>query len=209
MTDFVRLGASLGTIGTVLESDGQRAKEVFHGWAYGPRAASTSGERGGGLGSAGEEDRREEAKRRHRAAELHDEYVACAKQLEKVRDEMLRLLAIALPMHPASLRNTRTGDLDPITPGDVAAAGWCVSCWRNDQQMVAREKAKKSGLYYSTTLCRWCLGVKNSHGILPPLEVLRMHHEGRRISVQVMDEAVERAKAAAKPKKGKKGRKAA
>lgn len=205
MTDTVRLGAAASTLGTFLEADGHTLKQRFFDWSQGPQSASAAGERGGGLGEAGEMDRKDEAKRRKRAGELHDEYVTWLREFDRMVQTGMRFMAVGMPIHPSQLRNQRTGDLDPITPADVAAAGWCASCWRNDHQMVAIEVNKRTGLRYHASLCRWCAGVRAAHKIdMPPLEMVKLHHAGRRISVQAMETAVaELRKTEPKGKKAK------
>lgn len=209
MTDLPRLGASLSVLGTLYEDKGDKARLVLHGWGHGPRLVDNGTERGGGLGTAGEDDRKAEAKRRARAAEMHAEFQDIANQLERLADRGLRLFAVALPIHPAELRNQRTGDLDPITTADAAAAGWCASCWRNDQHLTIIETNKHS-LRYFRDYCRWCGGVKSTYGIEPPLSMLKLHHDGRRIAEKDMTAAVE-AVLEAMPKKPqtKKARRAA
>ncbi len=208
-SDLPRLAASLGVLGTVLEHQGQLAWDRMDGWTHGPRKAPQAGERGGGGGEAGQEDRKDESIQRARAARHFQEHQADLKLLDELTQRVLRRIDVACPPNTEEVKNRRTGDLDPVTPADVAAAGYCRSCWRNDQQMVVREKSK-SGLYVSATLCRWCLDVKRTYGIEPPLDVLKLHHAGRRISVTAMEEAVTAAtpKPSAKGKK-RKGKKAA
>lgn len=206
--DLPRLGASLGVLGTLLERDGQTAWDRMDGWQHGPRKAPQTGERGGGGGEAGAEDRKDEAIQRARAARHFQEFRADLAALDRLVTSLLRRIDVACPPNPAEMKN-RTGELEPVTPADVAAAGWCSSCWRNDQQMVVREKAKKSGLYYSPTLCRWCMDVKRTYGVEPPLEMLKLHHAGRRISVAAMEEAIAAIQPKKKSKKARKGKRKA
>lgn len=207
-TDLRRLGSSLGVLGTLLEDKGEQAWNTMDGWQHGPRKAPQSGERGGGGGDADLEDRKFESIQRARAARHFTEFRTDLDQLDTLVQSIIRRMDVACPPNIAEITNRKTGELDPVTPGDVAAAGWCASCWRNDQQMVVREKQKKSGLYYSSTLCRWCLNVKRTYGIEPPVEMLKLHHAGRRISVQAMEEAIAAALPKAKGKKQKKGKRA-
>lgn len=206
-SDLPRLGAATGLLGTLIEMRGQEAHDVTWGWENGPIQIARPGPRGGG-GVEGDEDRRAEIMQRIRAAKVHQQIRDFHNDLDKIVQQGLKLYDVAFPGHPAELRNKRTDSFDPITPADVAADGWCASCWRNDQQMVAREKNKR-GMYYSSTMCRWCQGVKATYDVEPPLEMLKLHHAGRRISEQMMREAVEEAKAKQPKKgKGKKGKKA-
>jgi hypothetical protein len=66
----------------------------------------------------------------------------------------------------------------------VAAEGWCVSCWRDDQHLVPIEKrasGPQKGSPYYRDLCRFCGGWKAEHGQEPPLDVLQRRHDGRRM----------------------------
>ncbi len=209
MTDFVRLGATLSTLGTMLEADGARADVTLSGWALGPQMPEAPPD-----GARDDEevvvnpDRKDERKHQARAAELHDEYQRAVRSLERQAETVLRILAVAIPVHPAELRNKRTGDLDPITAADAAAAGWCMSCWRNDQQMVIIETKKSTGLRYYRDYCRWCGSFKAEHKIEPPLEILKLHHDGRRISETDVADAVKAALSQLAAQSSKRSRKA-
>lgn len=194
MTDYKRLGATLNTLGTMLEHDGARVDSTLSGWATGPQTPEAPPD-----GARDEEEvivdptRKDDQKHQARAAELHQEYLDAVRKLERQAEVVLRILAVAIPVHPAALRNVRTGDLDPITAADAAAAGWCMSCWRNEQQMVIIETKKSTGLRYYRDYCRWCGAFKAEHKIEPPLEILRLHHDGRRISESDVADAVKAA----------------
>lgn len=205
--DLPRLGASLGVLGTLLEGIGQDAWDRMDGWQHGPRKAPQTGERGGGGGESGEEDRKDEAVQRARAARHFQEFRSDLAELDELCQKLLRRIDVACPPNPEDVKNRRTGDLDPITSADVAAAGWCQSCWRNDQQMVVIETHKRTGLRYFRDLCRWCGGVKSTYGIEPPLEILKLHHAGRRVNVADLEAAV-KAIIDAQPKTKKAKRKA-
>lgn len=216
-SDLPRLGAALGTLGTLLEdpSRGQAAYDRMQGWQHGPRSAPKAGERGGGGGEAAAEDRKAEEKQRQRAAEHFAEFRADLDALERLTYAVLRRVDVACPPNLSELKNRRTEDLDPMTPADAAVAGWCASCWRNDQQMVPIETNKKTGLRYHTSMCRWCGGVCSTYKVdMPPLEIVKLRHAGHRISVSQMEEAIAKATKAKQSKgktkgKGKKGKRAA
>lgn len=205
--DLPRLGASLGVLGTILERDGQTAWDRMDGWQHGPRKAPEIGVRGGGGGEAGAEDRKDEAIQRAMAARHFQAFRGDLNQIDELVQSILRRIDVACPPNPEDVKNRRTGDLDPVTSADVAVAGWCASCWRNDQQMVVIEVHKRSGLRYFRDYCRWCGGVKSTYGIEPPLEMLKLHHAGRRINVTDLEAAV-KAIIDAQPKSKKAQRKA-
>ncbi len=206
--DLLRLAASLGVLGTELEQKGLEAWDRMNGWQPGPAGDPMAWTRGGGGSETAAEDRKVEAKQARRAGQHLAEFRADLTALDDLVQQINRRMDMACPPDVSELRNRRTGETEfTETSGDIAAAGFCVSCWRNDKQMVVREKARKSGLYYSPTLCRWCMDVKRAYGIEPPVEVLKLHHAGRRISVQMMTEAIEAAKPSkAKGKKKRKGK---
>lgn len=189
-SDLPRLGASASVLGTLLEMKGQQAWDAMDGWQHGPRKAPERGVRGGGSGEAGEEDRKFEAIQRARAARHFQEFRADLTAYDELTQSLLRRIDVACPPNPEEVKNRKTGDLDPVTPADVAIAGYCASCWRNDQQMVVIEVHRRSGLRYFRDYCRWCGGVKSTYGIEPPMEILKVHHSGGRVSVKAMEAAV-------------------
>lgn len=203
-SDMPRLAASLGVLGTELEQKGVPALDALYGWKQGPSKVASPGERGGGGSEVAAEDRRAERAEARRAAVHHDEFVADLVLLNAVVQRINRRMDLACPPDMSEVKNRKTGEIAPETAGDIAAAGYCVSCWRNDKQMVVREKSK--GIFVSATLCRWCMDVKRTYDVEPPLEVLKLHHAGRRISVQVMEAAIAKVKPPPKGK-GKKRRK--
>lgn len=203
-SDLPRLGASLGLLGTLLEAKGQLAYDTMYGWT-GPRPMPSRGERGGGGSEIQAEDRRLEQVQRARAARHFDEWKADLNALDDLAQSLLRRIDVACPPHPAELRNRKTDDLDPVTAADVAAAGWCSSCWRNDQQMVPIEK-DRHGLRFYRDYCRWCGEFKARQKIEPPVELLRLRHEGRRITEADVAKALKAAKSKGKKSKKAKGK---
>lgn len=201
--DLPRLGASMGLLGTLLEGGGQLAWDTMDGWQHGPRKAPEAGERGGGGGEAGAEDRKDEAIQRARAARHFAAFLADLDAADVLVQSLIRRMDVACPPHPSALRN-KAGDLDPVTAADAAAAGWCKSCWRNDQQMVPVTPPEgKSRLKRYRDYCRWCGDFVGQHKIEPPLELLKVRHAGGRISEADVDKAIKAAKQAAMPKKAK------
>jgi hypothetical protein len=57
---------------------------------------------------------------------------------------------------------------------------WCSSCWRSNQhcEPVSGHHAGR---------CRWCGDWKREYGEDPPLTLLRLHHQGERITVQMVE----------------------
>lgn len=189
-SDIPRLGASCSVLGTLLEDRGQNAWDVMFGWQHGPRKAPSRGEVGGGGGESAAEDRKLEERQRQRAAEMFAEYQADLNLLDAVVQRLMRRVDVAHPPNISEVANRRTEQLDPVTAADAAAAGWCASCWRDDQHLTVIETNKHS-LRYFRDYCRWCGGVKSAYGIEPPLSMLKLHHEGRRIAEKDMAAAVQ------------------
>lgn len=201
-SDLPRLFAFLGVLGTEGEAKGQAAWDASSGWTPAPQPAPKPGEHGGGLGEAGEETAKDEAAQRKAAEKRFQTYRVHLAALEKYAYLVMQDIDIAVPPNTAEVKNRRTDNLDPVTPADAAVDGWCASCWRNDQQHVLIDVHKTTGLRYFRDYCRWCGGVKATYGIEPPLDALKLHHDGRRISTTDM-EAMVKAVKDGMPKKGK------
>lgn len=193
-SDLPRLGASLGLLGTILERDGQTAWDRMFGWTFGPRKAPQRGEVGGGAGEAGALDRAEEQKQRARAAKHFEEFRADLNTVDELVQTLLRRIDVAVPPNPEDQKNRRTGDYEPWTAAEVSAAGWCVPCWQADQTFTPIPLDRK-GYKRWKEACGFCGPFLSAHGIYPPAELLSLHHEGRNLSQQVVEEAVSKAKA--------------
>lgn len=80
-----------------------------------------------------------------------------------------RIITITNPDAPA-----RVGSKDMLA-AQVAADGWCVSCWRDEQHLTEITK-RPSGEPWYRDLCRSCGQWKAENGELPPLDLLRQRH---------------------------------
>lgn len=210
-SDLPRLSAQVGVLATLLEEKGQRAWDTLDGWQEGPRKAPQAGERGGGGTEAQAEARRDEHLQRARAARHFRQFTADLTEVDRLADSLIRRIDVACPPHPMELRNRKTEDLDPVTAADVAAAGWCASCWKNDQQMVPITVQPRTGMRYYRDFCKWCGEFKGTHKIEPPVELLRLRHAGRRITEADVNAALKAARPATKKskRKARKGKAAA
>lgn len=74
---------------------------------------------------------------------------------------------------------------DRLEPRDTAAPtappGWCTSCWRDDRTHV-EVTCRPDGQPYYADLCRFCGSFRREYAQLPPLKILKAHHQGRRIT---------------------------
>lgn len=202
-TDLQRIFAFLAVLGTEGEAKGYLAWDAMAGWKPGPQPAPSSGVRGGGGSETQAEDRRAEAAQARSAAKRFEEFRAHLAALEKYAREVMRDIDIACPPDLEELKSRRTGTYEADTAADVAADGWCASCWRNDQQMVRREKDRRD-MYFYKSYCRWCGLFKAKHGIEPPLPLLEARHAGHSISLEEVEKAIKAA--TPKGKKKTKGR---
>lgn len=153
------------------------------------------------------EDRSEEGKAIALAAKEHVEFQRAIGTLDAAAQEVRRRFDRVCPPDPAKAKRTQ-----PETAAEVALEGFCSNCWRNDQQMVPITKDKRTDKPIFRDLCEWCGRSKNEYGILPDLHLLRLRHDGRRVTQKDWDAALARHKAtqqSGKKAKRKKGRMAA
>jgi hypothetical protein len=114
-----------------------------------------------------EQDRLEDV----RAARWFAEHVSLLTSLEAPVRRVHRLYDLA-EVEDRKRRNP-DGTFDPLLAAEAAIAGYCASCWRLDQQLVEIESDKHGHRYYKTW-CRACGSFRAEHGILPPMELLRL-----------------------------------
>lgn len=87
-----------------------------------------------------------------------------------------------------------------------APDNWCSSCWRNAQHHTPVTLKPKSDVPYYAGLCRWCGQFETAHKKLPPLEILKAHHQGKRITMDMIDSAKPVRPTKKPKKKNRKGR---
>lgn len=109
-----------------------------------------------GVSELDEDDRREDAA----AARYQAELVALTKRLDADLARITRIIGICNPARPATPANR------DLQLAQVAAEGWCVSCWRVDQTTTDIAKGRYRDL------CRKCGEFKAAEGRIPPLPVL-------------------------------------
>lgn len=218
-SDLPRVFAALQVLGTEAESptgDGRSkitlAWDTTYGWESGPQPAPARGERGGGGGEAGAEDRRDELRQRRKAAEKHVELRSVIDRLDEDTQALFRLMDMAVPPNPSDVKNRRTGEFEPWTEAEIVLAGWCANCWLACQAWSPIPTDRK-GYKKWKDRCGWCGPFRAAHGIDAPKELVTRHNEGHSLSAAEVEAAVKKAKAAAQPKgkkrKGKKGKQVA
>lgn len=77
---------------------------------------------------------------------------------------------------PATVREQRSAEL-----ASDQTEMWCRSCLRVGQ------RAGRSERYPTDGLCKWCGDFQATNGFLPTLTLIDAHHEGRKITQQMVD----------------------
>jgi hypothetical protein len=160
----------------VVERDGPVTWERVSDWTL-PGRMPARGERGGGMVDAETDDRIDDRREDAAAARYMPELAALTKRLEA---DLARLVRIHEICNPAAPKNLATRDM---LVAQVEADGWCGSCWRDDQHLTPVAE-RPNGVAYYRGRCRFCGEWKANTREDPPLDVLRPHHEGRRIRVK-------------------------
>lgn len=138
------------------------------------RLMPTKGERGGGTAEPTDRDIEDRVGDRA-ASKYHDEVLTT---IARVRADLARLLRIADLVDPPAAITLKSGQLQIA---QVAAEGWCVSCWRNDKTCNPIALRPNKQPYYKDR-CRPCGEWKHEHGQDPPMSILAMRHAGRRVT---------------------------
>lgn len=82
---------------------------------------------------------------------------------------------VATRWGPATMRTT-----DHDTSGD----DWCFSCWRDNRYC----EPVANGRY--ARYCRWCGEFYAAYRVVPPLELIKARHAGRRITTAMVERAL-------------------
>lgn len=86
----------------------------------------------------------------------------------------------------------RRPDMDAAA---LVEAGWCKSCYRDDQFLRLIDTRRATGQRYYRDFCRFCGGFKADHGIEPPLAVLRARHRDGQASLTLVQQECSHCKA--------------
>lgn len=168
----------------LLDTRGERTFKLTREWSGSLRAAGgapTSG--GAGPGIEGYDSPTERAALApDPLAGMHSRYRAALALLEDVADELEQIITTATANGGKARQNRRNAD---------DRATFCTSCWR------ANGREPRRGARW----CRWCEDMTRAlaaewtwePGTAPPLKLVELHLEGKRITVKAIDDAMRRA----------------
>lgn len=161
------------TTASAIQSHGDTTWQRTHDWQR--FILPSRGERGGGLPEdAVLDDQLADRQEDRQASRYHTELLALIHRIHTDTSRLQRLQGIANPPTPRTIKNR------DLMAAQVAADGYCLSCWRNNQHLTPIETRPNGEPYYRDR-CRWCGEYKAAHRDDPPLEYLRLRHAGRRI----------------------------
>lgn len=147
----------------------------------------SNGTRGGGMAEGAEDDDRHDDRQEDAAAaRYHDELDTLTKRIDADCARLRRIIGICAPTPPKQLHNR------DLLVAQVAADGWCISCWRDDQHLTPIA-LRPSGQPYYRDRCRACGEWKAEHGQDPPKLILELRHAGRRITTADVERALGRS----------------
>ena len=172
-----KLSASLKRLTTLLDAHGETTWQRVSDWTH-PGRMPTNGTRGGGLAQAVSDEHLEERNGDRIAARYHQEVTQLAARLDTDIARLTQIIAICCPARPKHLANR------DVMAAQVAADGWCVSCWRNGQHLEPVVK----GQYRDR--CRFCGDWRGQHHSDPPALIMDLRHAGRRITQNDVDRAL-------------------
>jgi hypothetical protein len=163
-----------------VRANGGLTWERCEDWNH-PGRLPTRGERGGGLrdGVTDEalDDRREDAAASRYKAELAE----ITRRLDADTARLKTIIRICNPSPPKTLASK------DLLVAQVAADGWCVSCYRREQflEPITMQTARNGAMVpIYRDLCRPCGKWKSENGELPSMEVLQTWHRGGRVRVK-------------------------
>lgn len=115
----------------------------------------------------------------HRPDPADSDLAQLSKAAADLRRASTRALNVLAKYQRAVPRHTPKADIE--TPDD-----WCRSCHRNNQHHTP-VSLRPTGEAYYVGLCRWCGDFRKAHKYDVPLEVLRVRHQGKRVTLQLID----------------------
>lgn len=167
-----------------LEKDGDLIWQRTEDWVK-PRVPA-AGERGGGSGEGPSDYVLEERKDDAAASRYYAEVRAITKRMTDDSRRLCEIASLAVPPKSAVLTNRN------LQAAQVAAEGWCVSCWR-DELTCEPIALRPTGEPYYKDRCRGCGMWKAEHGQDPPLAILQKRHAGIRVTTRDVEAATGKA----------------
>lgn len=119
----------------------------------------------------------------------HEELVAALDTYLKSADRIVELVAMATPR-----KLNQISDRDRLA-AQVAAEGWCASCYRNGGKLQPQAMHPDGRVKYQGS-CRWCKEFEQEYGRKPPLSLLEKRHAGRSVTLDDIAKALGYAKSA-------------
>jgi len=184
VNDLPALAANAQVTAERLRRDGEVAWARIRSWQTGTRSPSLDpNTRGWRHDSDGEpipnDPTGEAGTQPDDLRHVHDHYVDLLAKYNAIGGELDRLTRQAVP------KPITTSAADSV---DLAADGWCTSCHRDNNycEPVGMNKGQK--VY--NDVCRWCGDFRREHKQVPPLALLRARHEGRRVTLTMVERAL-------------------
>ena len=188
--DIPQIAALARLAGELLEAHGHEAWDTTVEWDRGVSAATLTGtSHSGGISdptgtvAATAVDRGRDPQHHRRLRQLLDQLATTSRLVVDLLAQTNPALTVR-PVHPID--------------ESVADDGWCISCHRDD-----RWCEPISSHYSGKKLCRWCGDFAGAHQMMPPLDIIRDRHRGKRITKQRVEQAIQEHRADAKRKRRK------
>lgn len=142
----------------------------------------SNGERGGGSSSPSDRDLEDRLGDRV-ASRYHAELRQILERQVNDMERLSRLREILFPPQPLKIAGKH------MLAAQIATEGWCVSCWRNDRTCNPIALRPTGEPYYKDR-CRPCGEWQAEYGQDPPMSILKLRHDGRRVTQADVDEAL-------------------
>lgn len=201
--DLERIAEQLIETGNLIRQHGKDALRVTEGWKPGAKTANLDPDRGGDRyetvlmpNSIGKQIRfmvkvpandptgeAVVAERDVPSDVMNDELVSLLNSVNLDAYNLRVIVKAAVP------QGTRVHKVTAETGADVAVAGWCRSCHR-DNRYCEPVATRKDGSKRYRDYCNWCGEWAAAHkGQEPPLELVKAKHEGRHITQRMVEQA--------------------
>lgn len=189
--DVIGLAKDLELAARLLRASGLRALRTTEAWKLGPKSANLDPDAGGWRWETIIEGNTERVVPipadatgetvlalldGDRIGVLNAQLAASLTFLADASDRAIRIIRIACPDRAALSLVA-----DELTDVQVSAEGWCISCWR-DGGYCEPVAVRPNGQRRYRDFCHWC-GVWNGvHGKQPPLRLVELRHEGKKLT---------------------------